>query len=221
MNNRFFPNYDTYIITSRFGPRIIRGVSGYHSGIDLVAKGNGYGAIDHIMAHTGGIIESCGYNDSAGNYVRIRVAPNTIMSYCHFHDKLAWKEGQKVEKGEILGYMGKTGNSTGAHLHWGINYNGSWIDPEPYLDKDYTEPAEAERKMVSVSLPVIREGYRGEDVKAMQTLLILRSHECGEDGADGKFGPATKAALLDFQTEKDLAQDKVCGPATWLALIVN
>lgn len=80
---------------------------------------------------------------------------------------------------------------------------------------------EAERKMVSVSLPVIRYGYHGEDVKAMQALLILRGHSCGKDGADGKFGPATKAALLGFQTEKDLAPDTVCGPATWAELIVG
>lgn len=219
MSNRFFPNYDTYIITSKFGPRIIRGVSGYHSGIDLVAKGNGYGAIDYIMAHTGGVVEDCGYNDSAGNYVRIRVAPNTIMSYCHFRDKLAWKKGQKVEKGEILGYMGKTGNSTGAHLHWGINYNGNWIDPEPYLDKDYTEPTEPNRKNVSVSLPVIRFGYSGDDVKAMQSLLVLRGYSCGDSGADGKFGPATKSALERFQADRKIEKDAVCGPATWHELI--
>lgn len=221
MSNRFFPNYRDYLITSRFGPRTIGGKSGFHNGIDLVAKGDGYGAVDKIMAHTSGTVEKCGYNASAGNYVRIRVSENTIMSYCHFKDKLTWRNGDKIKQGDVLGMMGSTGNSTGAHLHWGINYNGSWIDPEPYLDKDYTEPAEAERKMVSVSLPVIREGYRGEDVKAMQTLLILRGHECGEDGADGKFGPATKAALLGFQTEKDLAPDKVCGPATWVELIVG
>lgn len=94
----------------------------------------------------------------------------------------------------------------------------------PKYDKENgevkTEPKqEAERKMVSVSLPVIRYGYQGEDVKAMQSLLILRGHSCGKDGADGKYGPATKSALVGFQTDKDLAPDAVCGQATWAALV--
>lgn len=234
MSNRFFPNYPGYIITSPFGTRIhpVSGVKSMHNGIDLVATKDGKtGLVDHIKAHTGGTVEECGYNSSAGNFVRIQVSENTVMSYCHFRDKLNWQKGQKIEKGTVLGYMGRTGTATGDHLHFGIQQDGKWIDPKPYLDKDYTEsaeaaesteatkPAEAQRKTASVALPVIRYGYRGEDVKAMQNLLILRGHSCGDAGADGIYGDDTKTALLAFQGKQNLEQDAVCGKDTWTALI--
>ena len=43
------------------------------------------------------------------------------------------QKGAKVSKGERLGYMGKTGSATGAHLHFGIRYNGEWIDPIEFI----------------------------------------------------------------------------------------
>lgn len=222
MGNRFFPNYPSYIITSPFGTRShpVSGVKSMHNGIDLVATKDGKtGKVDHILAHTGGIVETVGYSSSAGYYVKIRVDSKTLMVYYHMREMAYVKKGATVKKGEKLGYMGSTGNSTGAHLHWGISYNGNWIDPAPYLDKDYTEPTEVPRKTSSVALPVIRYGYRGEDVKAMQTLLILRGEKCGDAGADGIYGDATKTALETFQKKRDLDPDAVCGKDTWTELI--
>lgn len=139
MANRFFPNYDTYKITDKYGERIIFGSKSFHHGIDLVAKtSNGGSMTDYIMAHTGGTVALVGYNDSIGNYIYIQTAPNVQMVYFHFRDKLDFKVGDKIQKGQILGYMGATGQVTGPHLHWGIMVNGEWIDPEPYLDKDYS-----------------------------------------------------------------------------------
>lgn len=141
MSNRFFPNYDEYKITSKYGMRTLNGVKKMHNGIDLVAKHkDGYGAIDWITAHSSGVVYSTGFNNSAGNYVYIEVAPNVLMAYFHLKDKTTKvKKGDKVAKGDIIGYMGSTGNSTGAHLHFGIKDNGKWVDPAPYLDKDYID----------------------------------------------------------------------------------
>ena len=139
MSNRFFPTYDEYKITSKYGMRTLKGVKKMHNGIDLVAKHkDGYGAIDWITAHSSGVVHSTGFDSSAGNYVYIEVAPGVLMAYFHLKDNTTKvKKGDKVAKGDVIGYMGSTGNSTGAHLHFGIKDNGKWVDPTPYLDKDY------------------------------------------------------------------------------------
>lgn len=216
MSNRFFPNYDTYLITSPFGPR----GSGYHCGIDLVARGNdGSGRVDQIMAHTGGTVEECGYNSSAGNFVRIRVSDTTVMSYCHFRDKLPWQKGDKIEKGTVLGMMGSTGNSTGAHLHWGIMENGKWINPAPYLDKDHTVEADPVRKDFSIGMRTLRYGDQGEDVRALQ--ILLKGRGCNGDmhEPDGIYGKNTRGAVVLFQNKNGLVPDGVAGILTISALL--
>lgn len=138
MANRFFPNYETYKITSKFGKRTLNGKTAQHNGIDLVAcSTNGVSRTDYITAHSAGIVDGVGYDTSAGYWVRIKVTDKVFMSYFHLRENSKLKKGEKVAKGAIIGYMGSTGNSTGAHLHFGIKDNGVWINPEPYLDKDY------------------------------------------------------------------------------------
>lgn len=138
MANRFFPNYETYKITSKFGMRTLKGKTAMHNGIDLVARStNGVSRTDYITAHSAGTVDGVGYDTSAGYWVRIKVSDTVFMSYFHLRENSKLKKGQKVEKGTIIGYMGSTGNSTGAHLHFGIKDNGKWVNPEPYLDKDY------------------------------------------------------------------------------------
>lgn len=140
MANRFFPNYNTYKITSKFGKRTINGKTSQHNGIDLVARAdNGGSRTDYITAHTAGVVDGVGYDKSCGNWVRIKVANKVFMHYYHLKNKSTLKKGAKVKQGEVIGYMGSTGNSTGAHLHFGIKDSGKWVNPEPYLDKDYIE----------------------------------------------------------------------------------
>lgn len=141
--SRFFPSYPNYIITSPFGKRIhpVTGAkNSTHNGIDLVATKDGRtGQVDYITAHTGGTVESVGFSSSAGYYVKIRVSADALMVYYHMREMAYVKKGATVKKGEKLGYMGSTGTATGAHLHWGIQQDGKWIDPQPYLDKDYVK----------------------------------------------------------------------------------
>ena len=59
----------------------------------------------------------------------------------------------------------------------------------------------------------------GESVKAMQAVLIADGFDCGPDGADGDFGPATEAALRRYQAENGLEADGVCGPMSWRKLL--
>lgn len=141
---RLFPSYSSYIITSPFGMRVhpVTGKQTKHNGIDLVASNGDGGHLDYITAHTGGKVEAAGYDSSAGYFVNIRVSTDTVMVYYHMRETPYVKKGATVKAGDKLGYMGSTGTSTGAHLHWGIKRNGVWIDPKPYLNSDYTAPVE-------------------------------------------------------------------------------
>lgn len=218
MQNRFFPHYASCLITSRFGQRIhpITKLKTTHNGIDMTATNDGkVGNTDYIAAHTGGTVEKVGYDPSAGYYVKIRPDSRTLMVYYHLKRKSTLKQGAAVNKGDLLGYMGKTGSATGPHLHFGIQLDGRWIDPEPWLDKDWYAPA----KTVSIQVSVLKRNATGAAVKAMQLLLIGYGFACGPEGADGSFGPATEAALKCYQQSAALESDGCCGPATWHRLL--
>lgn len=225
MGNRLFKNYTSYIVTSRFGMRKhpILGSKKMHNGIDLVATKDGEtGQTDYILAHTGGTVEGVGYDISAGNYVKIRVSADTVMVYYHLRDKSTLKKGAVVKTGEVIGYMGKTGNVTGKHLHWGIKRNNEWIDPEPYLNKEYT--VEVKATAVTLDLPVLKRGVKGEVVKSLQFLLLGKGYEMtGTDGkvygADGSFGGATERAVEKYQDDHKLTTDGAVGRATWSSLL--
>jgi hypothetical protein len=162
MANRFFPNYETYKITSPFGMRTLRGKTAQHNGIDLVARAsNGGSRTDYITAHSGGVVDGVGYDASAGYFVRIKVAEGVYMSYFHMKEKSTLKRGQTVKQGDIIGYMGNTGNTTGAHLHFGIKVNGKWIDPQPYLDKDYILNIPTANKSIDEIAKEVIEGKWG------------------------------------------------------------
>lgn len=220
MANRFFPNYDRYIITSRFGMRTLKGETRMHNGIDLVATNDGKtGQVDDIKAHTGGTVSAVGYGSSAGNYIKIKVADGAIMVYYHLKSKPAFKVGDKIEKGQIVGRMGKTGNVTGAHLHWGIQKNGKWIDPEPYLDKDYIK----EGKTVKIEMNVLTRGAKGEQVKTLQRLLLALGYKMESNGkaygVDGSFGGATEKAVCAFQKAEGLPVNGRVDNAEWNKLL--
>lgn len=212
MSNRFFPNFSGYKITSRFGLRTLRGVTKMHNGIDLVAcTDSGSSAVDSITAHTGGTVCAVGYNSSAGNYIKIQTAPDVVMVYYHLREASPCKTGDTVAQGQIIGYMGSTGNSTGAHLHWGIKVGDNWVDPEPYLDKNYEE-----EKKVNVEIKVLKKGAKGDTVRALQALLVGYGYQID---VDGSFGGKTDTAVRSYQTANSLSVDGSVGRKTWQKLL--
>lgn len=116
-----------------------------HHGMDLVGKNY---TTNWIVAHSAGtvvaVLNSCNYNTYPngpviyGNYVKIRHDDGYYTMYGHLkYNTVQVSVGQRVEQGERLGYMGNTGYSTGAHLHWEVrNTSDTKIDPEPYLNAD-------------------------------------------------------------------------------------
>jgi len=209
----------SHYCTSPYGIRTItvNGTTstGMHNGIDLVAaKGS-----DYIVAFESGIVtyargDVTGSTPSEGNSVYIDHGNGYKTYYFHMKPKsVLVKAGDLVRRGQKIGYMGTTGNSTGVHLHFGIKLNNAWVDPEPYLlgKKDMG----VER--MTITLRTLSQGLRGEDVKTLQQLLNAKI-KAGLD-IDGKFGPLTDAALRKYQAANALVADGKCGPATWSALL--
>ncbi len=215
MGSRFFKNYGGYKITYPFGERTIFGKKEMHSGTDLVALAENGGAVsDWIVAFDAGEVIEAGYNSRSGYYCKIRHDETAVSLYCHFKSgTLRVKKGDTVARGDVLGYMGSTGRSTGAHLHLGIAFFGEYTNPEKYFEKTLSE---VNKLTLTHERKVLKKGAVGEEVRFLQTMLIFHGASIS---ADSSFGPATHDALLAFQKSRSLSADGSAGPATWNELM--
>lgn len=110
-------------LTSRYGLRWGR----RHTGIDIGAS---YGSA--VRASDGGVVTWVGWEGGYGKLIKIDHGANYVSYYGHL-SKYTVKVGQKVYKGEKIGEVGSTGNSTGPHLHFEIRKNGVSMNPLTYL----------------------------------------------------------------------------------------
>ena len=111
-------------ITGHFGDMYFNGP---HNGLDI---GAAYGT--PIVAAQAGEVISAQYHWSWGNNVLIWHNETFSTRYAHM-SSIAVSAGQYVEQGQIIGYVGSTGDSYGNHLHFEVYYGGSRVDPDPYL----------------------------------------------------------------------------------------
>ena len=105
-----------------------------HGGIDINTDAK-YGGDDEgspLYATTGGVVKSAGYSPSAGNNIKWQDSAGYYHWYMHLKDLPLKHEKETIQGGTLLGYMGNTGNSDGAHLHYSIHYK------EPAWSSDYT-----------------------------------------------------------------------------------
>lgn len=112
-------------VTSPYGDRVhpIRGTIIHHDGIDLGIDEN----VKAPAAADGTVIFS-GWAGGYGNYIEIQMADGTVYAYGHLND--IWvNEGDTVKKGDIVGLVGSTGDSTGPHIHIEYRVNGTAVDP--------------------------------------------------------------------------------------------
>lgn len=116
----------THNITSEFGMRWGR----LHGGIDI-ADGGVYGQ-SIVAADSGTVILAGNQGDGYGNYVIIDHGNGYKTLYGHMSSVAAYT-GQQVSQGEVIGYVGSTGNSTGPHLHFEIRVNDVQTDPLGYV----------------------------------------------------------------------------------------
>lgn len=118
------------MLTSPFGNRTapLAGASTYHQGVDLAAPRG-----TPVCASRPGIVTVAGYSSSAGNYVQINHQDGFSSIYMHL-DTYCVSAGQTVGAGQQIGSVGTTGISKGYHLHFGISYNGAYVNPCSYVN---------------------------------------------------------------------------------------
>ena len=114
-------------LSSNFGMRKhpISGYNKMHKGVDFAAPTG-----TPIYAGGNGVIEFAGKNGGYGNYIRIRHNNEYKTAYAHLSRfKKGISKGVRVNQGEVIGYVGNTGNSTGPHLHYEILFQNKQINP--------------------------------------------------------------------------------------------
>ena len=116
-------------VSSNFGPRRdpFIGRLAHHSGMDFRAP---TGA--SVLSAGAGTVISAGWNGGYGRMVEIDHGRELTTRYAHMSNILV-QEGDRVEKGTIVGKVGSTGRSTGPHLHFEVRRGGNAVDPRPFL----------------------------------------------------------------------------------------
>jgi murein DD-endopeptidase MepM/ murein hydrolase activator NlpD len=109
-------------LSSRYGFRIhpILGYNQMHQGTDFAAPIG-----TPVMASGAGTIEYSGWKGGYGKFISIRHSPVYQTNYAHLQDYAkGMRRGTKVQQGQVIGYLGSTGSSTGPHLHYEVVVNG-------------------------------------------------------------------------------------------------
>ena len=230
-------------MTSPFGTRVhpISGVPNtLHTGVDLVRPG---GKLDYIIAFADGKVVKSKYStNGGGEFIEIDHGNEQYTRYLHMKtDSRTVKVGQTVKKGQVIGYMGATGNVTGPHLHFDINIDGEYVDPVPYLEgeKEFEVPKptvlEWQKAAIADGFSFPKwgaDGNWGAECEAVAQKAVVKKRllykyknltkivqrVVGVE-VDGYCGSATKAAIIEYQTKNGLEADGCVGPACWKKIL--
>jgi len=127
-------------LTSDFGMRMhpVTGRRAAHKGIDLSAPTG-----TPIYATGDGMVSRASWYSTYGLYVSIEHGGQIQTRYAHM-SRLNVAEGQRVHKGDVIGFVGTTGRSTGPHLHYEVRVEGAAVNPVPYMNVAQIAHAEAD-----------------------------------------------------------------------------
>ncbi|MCV0383006.1 MAG: M23 family metallopeptidase [Erythrobacter sp.] len=117
-------------LSSNFGMRthpVLGGLRG-HKGIDLAAASG-----TPVYATADGYVSKAEWFSSYGNYISIEHGADMQTRFAHLSGYEV-KAGDRVRKGDLIGYVGSTGRSTGPHLHYEVRVAGLAVDPTPYMN---------------------------------------------------------------------------------------
>ncbi|GAA0266721.1 hypothetical protein GCM10009127_02850 [Alteraurantiacibacter aestuarii] len=104
-----------------------------HNGVDLAAPSG-----TPVFATADGLVGRAEYYGSYGNYVQIEHGGDLETRYAHLSSYTV-SAGDEVNKGDLIGYIGSTGRSTGPHLHYEVRVEGEAVNPIPYMVAQYAE----------------------------------------------------------------------------------
>ncbi|MFV0380758.1 MAG: M23 family metallopeptidase [Breznakia sp.] len=133
-----YPLKNKALVTSEFGKREGHG-SNFHTGIDLAyAGGDAKTCGVAIYAAQSGEVKESDATSGGKNYMGDAYGAkinymNLSLWYLHMRDPFPHAVGKKIKKGDFIGYMGTSGNSTGCHLHFEIHVNGKAANPRNFL----------------------------------------------------------------------------------------
>lgn len=116
-------------LTSGFGMRThpVLGGRRQHHGIDLAAPTG-----TPVYATADGVVTRADWYSSYGLFISLNHGASMETRYAHL-SRLAVAEGDNVKKGDLIGYVGSTGRSTGPHLHYEVRVDGLAVNPIPYM----------------------------------------------------------------------------------------
>lgn len=146
------PFSGSYPITQKYGEKY---TSNFHTGIDYALPEG-----TPVLASEEGRVVQCGWDNTGfGNYVILYHPDGNGTLYAHL-SKIVVYQGQKVERSQIIGYSGNTGNSTGAHLHFEARRN--WYDYKSHFDP-MTLPLHSSIEQPKDSTPTVPQKLFGAD----------------------------------------------------------
>jgi len=116
-----------------------------HNGIDLAAPTG-----TPVYATADGVVTRANWFSSYGLYISIDHGADLETRYAHL-SKLAVADGERIRKGDVIGYVGSTGRSTGPHLHYEIRIDGVAVNPIPYMKE-----TEAQRAFANVNADTLQ-----------------------------------------------------------------
>lgn len=124
-------------LTSNYGMRTHPVIGGRrnHQGVDLAAPTG-----TPVFATADGIVSRADHYSSYGLYISLQHGAALETRYAHM-SRLAVAAGQRVSKGDIIGYVGSTGRSTGPHLHYEVRMDGVAVNPIPYMVESEAQQA--------------------------------------------------------------------------------
>jgi murein DD-endopeptidase MepM/ murein hydrolase activator NlpD len=130
------PGYTRANITSDFDPdreNPVTGIVEAHKGTDIAAPTG-----TEVVAAGDGTVIASSYNESCGYHIIID-HHNGIKTYYYHSSQLIANTGDEVKAGDVIMLVGSTGESTGSHLHFGVNIDGEWVDAMTYTYKNEEE----------------------------------------------------------------------------------
>lgn len=141
-------------LSSNFGPRRapVRGASRFHKGMDIPGP---VGTPIHATAD--GTIGRAQWVSGYGKYVEIEHGNSIETRYGHM-SALNVTPGQRIRKGDVIGYMGSTGRSTGSHLHYEVRVGGEAINPTAFLAPASQTTEQANRLLAAKKIDVTAQG---------------------------------------------------------------